>query len=160
MNSKLKQIIQTVKSELGKDPSSIIIGKICDGNKNETLNCDPKVQLYYDFLKECDGASCGSIDFWNSEMVLNEQYKVTDMPGGRENWFCIGQILYEPIVLNKTDTKVYRFYQGFEDGIELDCFGDFDDFLLEYVFGDKYAKIIPEAYEDEWYRLLKKLNLF
>ena len=33
MNSKLKQIIQTVKSELGKDPSSIIIGKICDGNK-------------------------------------------------------------------------------------------------------------------------------
>ena len=63
-------------------------------------------------------------------------------------------------VLNKTDTKVYRFYQGFEDDIEPDCFGDFDDFLLEYVFGDKYAKIIPKAYEDEWYRLLKKLNLF
>lgn len=159
MNDKLKWIIKTVKSELSKEPSAIIIGKLGDSSKNEVLNDDLNLQPYYEFLRECNGARCGSIDLWSAEILLKNQYRVTEIPGGEDNWICIGQILYEPTVINKMDGKVYRFYQGHETDMPADCFGIFDEFLMRYVFGENYAEIIPDADEEEWYQFLKKINL-
>ena len=159
MNDKLKEIIHTVKLELSKDPSFIVIGKLSDGSENLGVTENNNIQQYNDFLRECNGARCGSIDFWSVELLLKNQYRVLDIPGGENEWLCIGQILYEPLVLNKNDLKVYRFYQGGEDEIQGDCFGDFDYFMLNYVFGVNYLDIMPDAEEDEWFQLLKRLNL-
>lgn len=159
MNDKLKEIIQLVKSELKKEPSSIVIGKLGDGITNEVANDNSNIQVYYEFLKECNGAQCGSIDFWNFEILIKNQYRVSEIPSGEDNWICIEQILYEPIVISKMDGKVYRFYQGHEIDIQADCFGSFDEFLMRYVFGNRYAEIIPDADKEEWYQFLKKINL-
>lgn len=159
MNDKLKEIIHTVKLELSKDPSLILIGKLHDGSENAGENENHNIQHYYDFLKESNGARCGSIDFWSAELLKKNQYRVLDIPGGENEWICIGQILYEPLVLNKNDFKIYRFYQGCEDVVQGDCFGDFDYFMLNYVFGTKYLDIVPNAEDDGWFQLLKKLFL-
>ena len=159
MNDKLKCIIQTIKLELSKEPLAIVIGKLGNGSRNEVLNGNLVIQPYYEFLRECNGARCGSIDLWSSEMLLKNQYRVTEIPGGEHNWICIGQILYEPTVINKMDGKVYRFYQGHETDMAADCFGIIDEFLMRYVFGNKYAEIIPDADDEEWYQFLKRINL-
>lgn len=159
MNDNLKCIIKTVRSELNKEPSSIIIGKLGNAIINEEINGNFKIQSYYDFLKECNGARCGSIDLWSFEMLLKNQYRVTEIPGCKDTWLCIGQILYEPIVVNKIEGKVYRFYQGHETDISADCLGSFEEFLMMYVFGNKYAEIIPDADKEGWYQFLQKINL-
>ncbi len=159
MNNKLVEIIQTIKVELNENPNGLVIGKIRDGLTTELEICN-NIQSYYDFLKVCDGARCGSIDFFGSDILLKYQFMVETIPGGQDNWFYIGQILYEPVVINKIDSKVYRFYRDNEDDSSGECFGYLDEFLMDYVFGKKYSEIIPDAENDEWYQLLQKLKLF
>ena len=159
MTEQLKLIIQTVKTELDKDPNGIIAGKINEGTTIKQKNSDPALQIYYDFLRECNGASFGAIDLFEIEILEKHQFVVTGIPGGEENWFCIGQILYEPVLINKNDLKLYLFYRDNEDVDPADCLGYLDDFLMNYVFGAKYVDIIPDADNDEWYQLLKKLKL-
>ena len=159
MNDKLKGIIKLIKTELEKEPAAIIIGNLADGIQSKVFSDDLNIGEYYEFLRECNGARCGAIDLWSFEELLKNQYRVSEIPGGKDNWVCIGQILYEPTVINKADGNVYRFYQGHETNISADCFGNFDEFFMRYVFGDKYAKIIPDADEEEWYQFLKKIGL-
>ena len=159
MNEALKEIINRIKQELHDRPDGVIAGEINNGFKGDMITDNPVVYKYFEFLKETNGASFGDIDFYDYDRILKYQFRVLSIPGGEDKWFCIGQILYEPMVLNKTDSKVYRFYQGFESSISGTCFGYFDDFLKDYVFGKKYADIIPDAEDDEWYQLLKKIKL-
>ena len=159
MSEQLKLIIQSVKTELDKDPNGIIAGKINEGTTIKEKNFDPALQIYYDFLSECNGARFGAIDLFGAEILEKYQFMVSDIPGGDERWFYIGQILYEPLLFNKNDLKLYLFYRETEDVDPTDCFGYLDDFLMNYVFGKKYAEIIPDADNDEWYQLLKKLNM-
>ena len=102
---------------------------------------------------------CGSIDIFGADIIQDYQFMVNNIPGGNDKWLYIGQILYEPVVINKIDSKVYRFFRGNEDINTADCLGLFDEFLLNYVFGDKYAEIVPDAEDDEWYRFLKKIKV-
>ena len=88
MNDKLKEIIHTVKLELSKDPSFIVIGKLSDGSENLGVTENNNIQQYNDFLRECNGARCGSIDFWSVELLLKNQYRVLDIPGGENEWLC------------------------------------------------------------------------
>lgn len=67
--------------------------------------------------------------------------------------------MYEPLVVKLDTEDIYLFYQGYENEIEVKCFGNLDTFLNDYVFGKKYAEIIPDAEEEEWYIFLDKLNL-
>ncbi|MBE6842549.1 MAG: hypothetical protein E7510_06920 [Ruminococcus sp.] len=159
MNDKLKTVIKTIRLELNNDPDGIIIGKIRNGNTEQSDNSNPKIQSYFDFLKECNGVRCGSIDIFGADIIQDYQFMVNNIPGGNDKWLYIGQILYEPVVINKIDSKVYRFFRGNEDINTADCLGLFDEFLLNYVFGDKYAEIVPDAEDDEWYRFLKKIKV-
>ena len=45
-----------------------------------------------------------------------------------------------------------------DNEIEGKCFGNLDTFLNDYVFGKKYAEIIPDAEEEEWYIFLNKIK--
>lgn len=156
MNNKLRTKIEKVYVELQQEPCAPIIGKLNEGiySINKSI---PKV--YSDFLKVCNGGRCGAIDLWSNELILNNQYRVTELVGGNENWFCIGQVLYEPLVVKLDTEDIYLFYQGCENEIEGKCFGIFDTFLNDYVFGKKYAEIIPDAEKEEWYIFLNKMNL-
>lgn len=161
MNIPIKNIIKSIKVELSSDPSTVIFAKLWDGIRDEVIDNRFKIKSYYNFLEESNGARFGLIDLFSSEMLAKSQYRVTDMQGGEENWMCIGQILYEPLVINRIDGKVYRFYQGGETDIAPDCFGSFEDFLLEYVFGEKYIEIVPNFEPDEWYKLvIGQLQIF
>ena len=156
MNDKLKTKIEKVYFELQKETCAPIIAKLNKGT-NKTNKSIPK--SYCDFLNVCNGGRFGAIDLWSNELVSNNQYRVTDIVGGNENWFCIGQVLYEPLVVNLDTEDIYLFYQGCENDIEAKCFGNLDSFLSDYVFGKKYAEIIPDAEEEEWYIFLNKINL-
>ena len=155
MNDNLKIKIEKARLELQKETSAPIIGKL-----NEGINSDNKLipQFYRDFLSVCNGGRYGSIDLWSNELILDNQYMVTELDGGNENWFCIGQVLYEPLVVKLDTEDIYLFYQGYENEIEGRCFGNLDIFLDNYVFGKKYAEIIPDAEDEEWYMFLNKLN--
>lgn len=159
MNNKLRNIIEKIRNEFSKDPSLIMIGEMNDGLKSETRKalC---IKPYCDFLEVCNGARCGIIDLWSDEDIENNQYRVTDLIGGSDNWICIGQILYEPLVFNLKDEQVYLFFQGHEREIKESCFGEFDTFLLNYVFGKRYRELMPNTVNDEWYDFLKRLALF
>ena len=157
MTEKLKQIIEKLRYELSKDPSLVIAGKINNSTCKKVKELP--VKPYCDFLDVCDGARCGIIDLWNSENIKKNQYRVTDIIGGSEKWVCIGQILYEPLVFNLKDEKIYLFYQGYENEVKGRCFGNFDDFLLNYVFGKQYKELIPDIVNDEWYMFLTDIDL-
>jgi hypothetical protein len=156
MNSQLKSVIQKVKEQLILEPDGIIFGELHEGNHNAHSN-HKILQRYFDFLKESDGARCGAIDLWSFNELDTNQYRVTELSGSIEKWFEIGQILYEPLVIDKISGEVYLF-EGYPDG-EGRSFGDLEDFLLNYVFGGRYAEIIPNAESDEWYQFLKRINL-
>lgn len=67
--------------------------------------CIPKV--YEEFLKVCNGGRFGSIDLWSSEIFLDNQYRIINIEGESNNCFCIGQVLYEPIVIKLDTEKKY-----------------------------------------------------
>lgn len=80
------------------------------------------------------------------------------LAGGTETWLFIGLILYEPLVINKTDGKVYIFYLDVPADFPEECFGSFDHFLMKYAFGKKYLDLVPVDLEDGWVRLIRELD--
>lgn len=157
MHSNLKSILGKIKEHIKKDSQSILYGDFNEGapsiNKDNTA-----INEYMDFLSECNGARFGSIEFWSFDELPSHQYRVEDLPGGKDNWLEIGQILYEPLVICKLDGKLYSFLQGFATD-NMECFSNFDDFLTNYVFGKKYMDIIPDSHDEEWVQALVKLKL-
>lgn len=79
----LKIKIEKARLELQKEPGAPIIGKL-----NEKINSDNKLipQFYRDFLSVYNGGRYGSIDLWSNELILDNQYRVTELDGGNENW--------------------------------------------------------------------------
>ncbi len=159
MNTELKNLLKKIKQELCDDPSSIIYAEIEDV-LSEDVDISLYTKLYRDFLQECNGARFGAIDIWGKDDFLQNQYRVMNIAGGNEEWICIGQVLYEPLVINKKDELVYLFYQGQESEITPLCFGSLDDFLLQYALGEKYSEIIPETEDDDWYIFLTEHDFF
>ena len=135
-------------------PDAILIGEIPEGAEN----ISPEVlQLiapaHCAFLKLCNGGSFGDIILWSVEELLDNQYRV---PSDQPSWCEIGQLLYEPLFLDK-DTQHVLFPADSYDGIEgIDV--DFDTFVREYIFGNKYKeKIIGyDNADDDWSGFLKE----
>ncbi len=63
------------------------------------------------------------------------------MQDDKESWLSIGQILYEPLIMNRFDGIVYRLD---EDGTTMNDFGELDFFLKNVVFGSGYCKVIMD----------------
>ena len=144
----LETIITHYRNRLVALPDAILIGEIPEGAKN----ISPEVlQLitpaHCAFLKLCNGGSFGDIILWSTEELLDNQYRV---PANQSSWCEIGQLLYEPLFLDK-DTQHVIFpadsYEGME-AFEV----DFDTFVKEYIFGNKYKeKVIGyDSEEDDW----------
>ncbi|MHA6534213.1 hypothetical protein [Paenibacillus sp. BAC0078] len=159
MDSHLKSIIEKVKKKLVNEPDSIIIGELNQGNISIKPNED-HLKDYFDFLSEVDGARCGAIDIWSYDELAEHQFRVSDYLEEKEDdkWIEIGQVLYEPLFINANSGRVLCFKQGYplSEGQSL---GDFNYFLLNYVFGRKYAELVPDSHLEYWYQFLVKIKI-
>ena len=150
----LETIITHYRNCLSSSPDAILIGEIPEGARNipqEVL--DWGAPAYSAFLRLCNGGSSGDIILWSVEELLDNQYRV---PSDQPSWREIGQLLYAPLFLDK-DTQHVLFPTDSYDGIEgIDV--DFDTFVREYIFGNKYKeKIIGyDNADDDWSGFLKE----
>ena len=153
----LETIITHYRNRLVALPDAILIGEIPEGAKN----ISPEVlQLiapaHCAFLKLCNGGSFGDIILWSTEELLDNQYRV---PANQSSWCEIGQLLYEPLFLDK-DTQHVIFPADSYEGIEeIDV--DFNTFISEYIFGNKYKeKIIGyDNEDDDWSAFLSDSSI-
>ena len=99
------------------------------------------------FLKLCNGGSFGDIILWSTEELLDNQYRV---PAEEPSWYEIGQLLYEPLFLDRHTQQVIFPADSYEGIEEINI--DFDTFVKEYIFGNKYKeKVIGyDNAEDDW----------
>jgi len=144
----LETIITHYRNRLVALPDAILIGEIPKGAEN----ISPEVlQLiapaHCAFLKLCNGGSFGDIILWSVEELLDNQYRV---PANQSSWYEIGQLLYEPLFLDKHTQHVIFSADSYDSIEEIDV--DFDTFVKEYIFGNKYKeKIIGyDNAEDDW----------
>ena len=153
----LETIITHYRNRLASLPDAILIGEIPEGAKS----IPPQMLKYIApvhsaFLKLCNGGSFGDIILWSVEELLENQYCI---PAEQPSWYEIGQLLYEPIFLDKhTQCVIFPtdVYEGIE-GIEV----DFDTFVREYIFGSKYKeKIIGyDNEDDDWSAFLSNSSV-
>ena len=153
----LETIITHYRNCLAALPDAILIGEIPEGAENippEVLQLIAPAHCA--FLKLCNGGSFGDIILWSTEELLDNQYHI---PAEQPSWYEIGQLLYEPLFLDKhTQCVIFPtdVYEGIE-GIEV----DFDTFVREYIFGSKYKeKIIGyDNEDDDWSAFLNDSSI-
>ena len=144
----LETIITHYRNRLAALPDAILIGEIPEGAENifpEVLQLITPAHCA--FLKLCNGGSFGDIILWSTEELLDNQYRV---PANQSSWYEIGQLLYEPLFLDKHTQHVIFPADSYEGIEEIDV--DFNTFVSEYIFGNKYKeKIIGyDNAEDDW----------
>lgn len=142
----VKKTVLKVKRELEKEPRNIVLGKINEGNSFIS-----EQGVYYDFLRETDGLRAGAIDLWGYKDLLRNQYMVPD----KAKWLCIGQIDYVPLMLKKDTEEVFIFNEMLEEDKQWILIGIFSNFILNYVFGDEYCRVVPDCTGDPWYKFIK-----
>ena len=144
----LEMIITHYRNHLAALPDAILIGEIPKGAENippEVLQLIAPAHCA--FLKLCNGGSFGDIILWSTEELPDNQYRV---PAEQPSWYEIGQLLYEPLFLDKHTQLVIFPADSYEGIEEIDV--DFDTFVSEYIFGSKYKeKIIGyDNADDDW----------
>ena len=144
----MKNIIFRLKKELEKNPRNTIFGKINGGNSSIS-----EQGVYYDFLRSADGLRAGAIDLWGYKDLNRNQYMVQD----KIKWICIGQIDYIPLMLKKDTNEVYIYNEILEEDKQWILISYFNEFIINYVLGDKYCMIVPNYIEDLWYKFIKNL---
>ena len=150
----LETIITHYRNCLSSSPDAILIGEIPEGAENippEVL--DWGAPAYTAFLKLCNGGSFGDIILWSVEELLDNQYRV---PSDQPSWCEIGQLLYEPLFLDKHTQHVIFPADSYEGIEEINI--DFNTFVSGYIFGNKYKeKIIGyNTAEYDWSGFLKE----
>ena len=144
----LETIITHYRNRLATLPDAILIGEIPEGAENippEVLQLIAPAHCA--FLKLCNGGSFGDIILWSTEELLDNQYRV---PAEQPSRYEIGQLLYEPLFLDKHTQQVIFPADSYEGIEEINI--DFDTFVKEYIFGNKYKeKVIGyDNEEDNW----------
>jgi len=154
----LETIITHYRNRLVALPDAILIGEIPEGAENippEVLQLIAPAHCA--FLKLCNGGSFGDIILWSTEELLDNQYRV---PADQSSWYEIGQLLYEPLFLDKDPQHVISPADSYEGIEEIDV--DFNTFISEYIFGSKYKeKIIGyDNAEDDWSVFLNNSSIY
>ena len=134
---------------------------------NEPLDGIPAE--YVAFLRLADGASCGTageIHLWSADRCLHwdrEQYVTGELPGGAEWWFAIGDILQNPVVIERATGQVW-WYSNLNivwyTDVKLTSFAKAADNLVEFInhfiLGPGYAEIMEAGSDEPWIRALAR----
>lgn len=150
----LKNLITHYKKRLNSIEEAILIGEIPDGATNFSQELENLLSpTHKDFLKICDGGFFGEIVLWSSREILDSQYRV---PAHLQNTvYEIGQILYEPLFMDKSTQTVLFFAENYTDmnGFRT----DFPTFIRDFAFGENYrTAIIPYCDGDSWWDFLQQ----
>jgi hypothetical protein len=154
MDSLLKKRIAQVRQALAAndDPS---IGFLAPPCTHASLPSQVPAS-YQDFLRAADGAVCGVVMLHESEALLTKQGPAQSLPGGRQRWFCIGDVDEKALVMDLRIDAVHAVDP--EDDFDPDeSLGSLDYVLLTYVFGEGYAEFVPDPDDDPWFVMLKSL---
>ena len=144
----LETIIAHYRNRLASLPDAILIGEISEGAESIPPEASQYIApVHSAFLKLCNGGTFGDIILWSTEELPDNQYRV---PAEQPSWYEIGQLLYEPLFLDKHTQHVIFPADSYEGIEEIDV--DFNTFISEYIFGSKYKeKIIGyDNDEDDW----------
>ena len=145
----IQDLITHYRNQLNALEDGILIGEIADGAKNFDTQVETLLtQEHKDFLKICDGGFFGDVVLWSSTEILENQYRVSD--DVKDTMYEIGQILYEPIFMNKITKNVYFDASAYQDMADINV--SFMKFVQEYIFGDKYRTHIlgSKDKDDDW----------
>lgn len=151
----LKNLITHYKkclNSLGEE--AILIGEIPDAATDFSEELETLLTpTHKDFLKICDGGFFGDIVLWNSHEILDSQYRV---PEHLQNTaYEIGQILYEPLFMDKTTQTVLFLAENYADMNEFRT--DLPTFIKDFAFGENYrTAIIPHCEGDSWWDFLQE----
>lgn len=152
MKKEVSLKINVIRENLAANPEGIISGEIGMSNSNLKLMFPEKWSEFIDFLSVTDGGRFGSIDIWSSEYLMDKQFYATDLPGGRDKWLIIGQILYQPIAMDLDSRLIYII--SIDNYCEMRVIGDFEWFILEVLLGKHYIDVVPDGEQDEWWGVL------
>ena len=143
----LSQIVKHYRNCLSVLPDAPLYGNIPQGADKVSGQLDSFLTLEHkQFLLLCNGGSFGDIELWSAEEILDKQYRVSKIL--QDSMYEAGQVLYEPIFLNRINSQVTFNVDG-EKSVP------FSSFIEEYVFGEKYKYIFDDAdIDDMWYFFL------
>jgi len=160
MNSVIRRRLNKIKGKLMVIPDGILVGNIGEvlSGGQEIISKIKAYTQYVEFIREFNGASLGEIELFPIQEAEKNQFYTEHLIGGQNNWRFIGHILYEPLVIKRDDAKVYRIYRDSEEDHPTECFGSFDDFLLNYALGDQYKTVVPINSDDLWVELLNEVD--
>ncbi|KMZ39638.1 MULTISPECIES: hypothetical protein [Bacillales] len=156
MQKTIKSKLDIMRRVFEEDPFNLVIGDIVEESSLKTIVNDDLLQDYYLFLNEYSSIRCGVVIIFGRNELQNYQFPVADMPGEHQTWLCIGKVEPYPLFINKTNGQICCLIS--EPGAEekIICYGDINNFLDEYMLGEKYPEL---GGEDEWYDLLKSNKL-
>ena len=144
----LSQIIKYYRNCLSDLPDAPLYGNIPQGADRISEQLEQSLAPEHkQFLLLCNGGSFGDIELWSTEEILDRQYRV---PKNLQDYtYEIGQVLYEPIFLNRLNDQV-TFNVDSRKSIP------FSSFIEEYIFGSRYKYIFDGAdIDDMWYTFLQ-----
>ena len=156
MDSQLKARMETVRRALAahEEPAPGFLAPPA-----EHLSFPKEVPPgYQEFLRLADGAVCGVVILYESDELLRKQGPAKELPGGRQRWFCIGDVDNKPLIMDNRINAVHLIDP--EEKFDPDeSLGDVEYFLLTYVFGDNYSEFVYDPADDPWYMLLQGLHI-
>lgn len=115
---------------------------------------------YAEFLRLADGATCGTageIRLWSAASVRQQRAIADGLPGGADAWCPIGDVLQNPVCMNRGTGEVWWF--GNLDIVwytdtTLESFtratGDVETFLDTFVLGAGYRRLVGAGPDDPW----------
>lgn len=148
MNERLRLRLEAARERLRSDPEGPIAGDLPPGYHGSLEGFHP---AYADFLRVCDGGRFGEIDLWAGDELGGNQYLVSSIPGGASRWLVIGQVLYQPLALERSTSQLTLFDT---EGLEARALGDLDKFLEGLLSAQGYLAVTQAEEPDEWSRLL------
>jgi hypothetical protein len=151
MDSAAKEIVAKVRKALDAAPASIVAGELRNGLPEASCG----VAEWDLFLSNINGGRFGAFDIWSLEELDMNQVFASVMPGGQHDWLVIGQMIYEPIGLNRASGEVVCFPEGREPmGL-----GIVGMFATNYLLGKAYSTVIPNSEQDEWWNVLREAQV-
>ncbi|GAA2711580.1 hypothetical protein [Actinoplanes palleronii] len=168
MNPDLRELIEELRADLVADRDNTVSwGNLSPGASPGTI--PPTVpQPVRELMEVTEGISAGGFYFPHIPTSTKMQGELEDMPeytgvaAESSEWFYLGRIKEEPLLLRRDTGAVWYFPEvSTDEWFMREAFQqiapDLDSFLGYYVFGAGYAEIGFD--DDDWWRFLEEQDL-